>query len=283
MTIAAVSAVAPSEFLPRERLQSLLDALRTAGWTVVGPMVRDGAIVYDEIREASDLPFGWRSETAPGSYRLEDSGRFRAFDYGLGVSTWKRTSYPPRVPLTTTGADGLVVAVEPDVPRVAYLGVRGCELAALGIQERVLRAGPAGDADHTARRGNALVIAVECAVAMSTCFCTSTATGPEIAEGADIVLAELDDGFTIRALTPDGDRIVQQLGCARRRRGRSPRRASSSPPSARGSASRYRWMAWPSGFARSRITPAGTRSPSAASHAPTAHSSARRASARAWP
>jgi NAD(P)H-flavin reductase/formate hydrogenlyase subunit 6/NADH:ubiquinone oxidoreductase subunit I len=213
MTIAAVSAVAAPEFLPRERLQSLFDVLRTEGWTVVGPMVRDGAIVYDEIREASDLPSGWRSETAPGTYRLEETDRVRAFDYGLGVSTWKRTSYPPRVPLTTTDPDGLVVAVEPDVPRVAYLGVRGCELAALGIQERVLQAGPAGDADYVARRGTALVIGVECAVAMSTCFCTSTGTGPEIADGADIVLAELDDGFTIRALTPDGDRIVHQLGC----------------------------------------------------------------------
>jgi NAD(P)H-flavin reductase len=49
---------------------------------------------------------------------------------------------------------------------------------------------------------------------MSTCFCTSTGTGPEIVDGADIVLAELDDGFTVRALTPDGDRVVSQLGCS---------------------------------------------------------------------
>ncbi|HSL77610.1 MAG TPA: 4Fe-4S dicluster domain-containing protein [Candidatus Limnocylindrales bacterium] len=211
------NAILPTEteqaFLPRERLPSLLEALRRDGRTIIGPMVREGAVVYDEIRDTSDLPIGWRSDTAPGRYRLEETGSARAFDYGLGVSTWKRFAHPPRVPLTTTDPDGMVAAVEPDVPRVAYLGVRGCELAALGIQERILRAGPAGDADHVARRDAALVVAVECAVAMSTCFCTSTETGPEVADGADIVLAELDDGFTVRAITPAGERIVGQLGC----------------------------------------------------------------------
>jgi len=214
MTTAALAPTLAEAFLPRERLETLFDTLRADGRAVIGPIVRDGAVVYDEIRDASDLPFGWRSETTPGSYRLEESGSARAFDYGLGVSSWKHSTHPPRVPLTTTDPAGLVVAVEPDVPRLAYLGVRGCELAALGVQERVLRAGPAGDVDHVARRGAALVIAVECAVAMSTCFCTSTGTGPEIVDGADIVLAELDDGFTVRALTPDGDRVVSQLGCS---------------------------------------------------------------------
>jgi NAD(P)H-flavin reductase/NAD-dependent dihydropyrimidine dehydrogenase PreA subunit len=113
--------------------------------------------------------------------------------------------------LSTTNAGGLVASIEPEVPRLAFIGVRACELAALGIQERVLRAGPAGDADHAARREAALVVAVECAIATSTCFCTSMGTGPEVDDGADVVLAELDDGFTLRALTPAGERIAQVL------------------------------------------------------------------------
>jgi NAD(P)H-flavin reductase/formate hydrogenlyase subunit 6/NADH:ubiquinone oxidoreductase subunit I len=211
MTTAGTLTRSAVAFLPRDSFVRLLRALDDDGRTVLGPTVRDGAVVYDEIHDVEDLPLGLRSDTAPGTYRLEESGRDRAFDYGLGVSTWKRYTHPPRVPLTTTDAEGLVRSVEPDVPRVAYLGVRACELAALGIQERVLRAGPAGDADHAARRDAALVIAVECAIAMSTCFCTSMGTGPEVTDGADIVLAELDDGFTVRALTPPGERIVERL------------------------------------------------------------------------
>ena len=208
MTAATMPATA---FLPRTDLDRLFEALRADGRTVIGPTIRDGAVTYDEITCPSALPVGWRADSAPGTYRLEDRGGDRAFDYGVGVTAWKRFTYPPRVPLTMTSPDGLVEAVEPDVPRVAFIGVRACELAALDIQDRVLRAGPAGDADHAARREATLVVAVECAVAMSTCFCTSMGTGPEVTNGADLVLAELDDGYTVRALTPAGERVVDDL------------------------------------------------------------------------
>jgi len=75
----------------------------------------------------------------------------------------------------------------------------------------VLRAGPAGDIDHAARRDAALVVAVECALATANCFCTSMATGPEVTNGADLVLSELDDGFTVRALTEAGQTVVAGL------------------------------------------------------------------------
>jgi NAD(P)H-flavin reductase/formate hydrogenlyase subunit 6/NADH:ubiquinone oxidoreductase subunit I len=104
----------------------------------------------------------------------------------------------------------VVPVVEP-APPVAFLGVRACELAALGIQERAMRAGPVGDADHAARRDAALVVAVECASATSTCFCTSMGTGPEVRGGADLVLAELDAGFTVRAGSPAGAAILERL------------------------------------------------------------------------
>jgi formate hydrogenlyase subunit 6/NADH:ubiquinone oxidoreductase subunit I len=39
-------------------------------------------------------------------------------------------------------------------------------------------------------------------------------TGPEIDDGADIVLAELEEGFTVRAMTSAGERIVEGLSLA---------------------------------------------------------------------
>ena len=211
MTVVLPSAPGTSSFLLRADLDRLIGALRADGRTVVAPTIRDGAVVYAEIADAGELPVGWGADSPPGTYRLLPTGRDRVFDYGVGVTAWKSFTLPPRVPLTTTTADGMVEPVEPTVPRLAFIGVRACELAALGIQERVLRAGPAGDVDHAARRDASLVVAVECAVAMSTCFCTSMGTGPEVTDGADIVLAELDDGFTLRALSPAGERIVATL------------------------------------------------------------------------
>ncbi len=201
-------------FLPRAKLESLFDALADDGRRVVGPTLADGAVVYDELAGAGQLPYGVTVETAPGHYRAETATSPRAFDYGVGVTAWKRYTHPSFVPLTRSRRDGgqvEVEAVHTDPPRLAFLGVRACEIAALRIQERAMRAGPAGDADHASRRDAALVVAVECATATSTCFCTSMGTGPEVDGGADIVLSELDDGFVIRAGSEAGAAIADRL------------------------------------------------------------------------
>ncbi len=201
-------------FLPRAELDRLFASLVADGRRVVGPTLSDGAIVYDELSSPDDLPTGWAADTAAGSYRLRATGRQRAFDHNVGPTSWKRFTHPPMVPLTRGRREdsrAVVVAVEPDPPRLAFVGVRACELAALAIQDRAMRAGPLGDADHAARRAAALVVAVECATAAGTCFCTSLGTGPEVTTGADIVLSELDEGFVVRSETAAGATLVDQL------------------------------------------------------------------------
>jgi hypothetical protein len=59
-----------SWFLARANLQVLIDHLRAGGRVVLGPTVRDGVIVLDEIRSTDELPRGWRDEQAAGTYRL---------------------------------------------------------------------------------------------------------------------------------------------------------------------------------------------------------------------
>jgi NAD(P)H-flavin reductase len=202
-------------FLPRKELDRLFGALSADGRRVVGPTIADGAVVYDELESPAELPHGWTADSAPGSYRLRETGGQRAFDYVVGVTAWKRFTHPPLIPLTRSHRDGKAVAVESireSAPRLAFVGVRACEIAALQIQERAMRAGPFGDADHAARRDAALVVAVECAVAASTCFCTSMASGPEVQTGADLVLSELDDGYVIRVESAAGAGVIEPLG-----------------------------------------------------------------------
>jgi sulfhydrogenase subunit beta (sulfur reductase) len=200
-----------SRFLPRADIDRLFGALAADGRRIVGPTIADGAVVYDELDGPDDLPHGWTAQTAPGSYRLKETGVSRAFDYGVVLTAWKRFTHPSLVPLTRARRDGDLVTVEPvndPAPRLAFVGVRACELAALRIQERAMRAGPAGDHDHAARRDASLVVAVECAQAMSTCFCTSMGTGPEVRDGADVVLSELDEGFVVTIGSEAGAAIV---------------------------------------------------------------------------
>ncbi len=209
-----VTAVAERRFLPRQELQALIDVLAEDGRRVIGPMVADGAVVYDEVHRPADLPIGVRDEQAPGSYRLVETGSERAFDVTVGMTSWKRYTFPPTVPLTRASQDGgglsLEPAPEPAEP-MAFLGVRACELAALRVQDRVLTGGPFVDADYRARRDAAIVVAAQCTRAGKTCFCTSMGTGPEVSEGADLVLTELDDGFVVTAGSTRGADLLDRL------------------------------------------------------------------------
>ena len=131
-----------SGFLARADLGRLLDLLHADGRTVIGPTLVDGAIVDAPIERVDDLPAGWTDEQSPGRYRLAPSGTERLFDYAVGPTSWKRFTFPPEVQVTVGHrADGRVTfeAVEPDPPRLAFLGVRALR------DRRPARPGPGPD------------------------------------------------------------------------------------------------------------------------------------------
>ncbi len=217
--VAAPAAPIPSAhggpwFLARANLGVLIDLLREQGRTVIGPTVADGAVVYGEIRGVEDLPAGVGDAQSPGHYELVRHRDRRLFDYAVGPVSPKRWTFPPLVPLTVGRREGKAVTFEPahtDPPSLAFLGVRACELAALGVQDRVFLGGPYTDEDYRARRRAALVVAVNCTTSSATCFCTSMGTGPEARGGYDLVLTELDEGFVLRAGSPEGADLVAHL------------------------------------------------------------------------
>src|SRR6266699_1492119 len=118
--------------LERDNFQELLEALTKRGYRVVGPTVRDGAIVYDTLSSMADLPSGWTDEQNGGTYRLHRRDDRALFGYAVGPHSWKRFLFPPRTRLLRAArrGDGMVVAEDQpkQAPRYAFLGVRGCDL-----------------------------------------------------------------------------------------------------------------------------------------------------------
>ena len=201
---------APTDYHPvvldRPGLQALIDALIADGRRVIGPTVRDGAVVYDEITQIGELPAGWGDDQGPGHYRLERRKDNALFGYVVGPDSWKRFLFPPvsvtwQARLTEGGAE---VTPPANPPRYAFLGVRACELAAIAIQDRVLLHTNYPDHDYAARRENALFIAVNCSTPAATCFCTSMGTGPRVTAHHDLALTELLDGRRPRFLVEIG-------------------------------------------------------------------------------
>ena len=193
----------------------LLDLLRASGYRLIGPVRRDGGIVYDEISSVADLPAGWTEEQGPGTYRLRQRRDGTLFGYATAPDSWKRTLHPPVLRLWQAGRvnGDLQVAKEPaDAGPRAFIGVRACDLRAIAIQDRVFLGGPFSDPTYRARREGVFIVAVNCGRAGGTCFCVSMKTGPKATEGFDLALTEiLEDGrheFLVEVGTERGAEVL---------------------------------------------------------------------------
>jgi len=200
--------------LAKVRLEELVQHLWREGFRVLGPVPRDGAVVFDEVRSVSDLPVGLREEQQPGRYRLVPGVDGEIFGVVNGPGSLKPSFFAPEEPLLRVRRQGTgfrVDEVTPSPVRVAFLGVRACDLAALAVQDRIFLHDHVRDAHYAARREHVLLIAVNCTRAASTCFCTSMGTGPQATRGHDLALTELDDVFLVESASPTGSAVVAAL------------------------------------------------------------------------
>ena len=201
-------------YVSKAGFAQIFAVLNDRGYTVVGPTVDQGAIVYDRIDSVDDLPRGWTDEQSPGQYRLQRREDDALFGYVVGPHSWKRFLFPPQAMLSEAshGDSGWQFrTVEDESPKFAFLGVRACELAAIRVQDRIFLSGWYTDPIYEKRRTEALIIAVNCTQAASTCFCTSMGTGPRCTSGFDLALTELDDGFVLESASDQGHEIRAAL------------------------------------------------------------------------
>jgi ferredoxin len=199
--------------LDRPGLTALVERLQAAGYQVVGPTVRDNAIVLAELTSADELPWGWGVETGPGEYRLRPRSDGAAFGHSAGPQSWKQFLHPPREQLWSADrADGFQ-PIEPDrgPAHYALLGVRPCDLRSIHILDRVLTGGHHTDAGYAARRGNLFVIAVECTEPGAACFCASMGTGPAANGAYDLAMVELSKAGQPRFIVTTGSAAGERM------------------------------------------------------------------------
>ncbi len=105
----------------------------------------------------------------------------------------------------------------PQVPKLALLGVRPCDLAAMTVQDRVFgHDDPAtfrceSDPWYTQIRQETFYVAVNCTRPGGSCFCVSWDTGPAVREGFDLALTELREGFIVDIGSERGQAMANQL------------------------------------------------------------------------
>ena len=185
-------------------LDGLIQLLTARRYHVVGPTLRDNAIVLAELDSVEDLPHGWGVDAAPGHYRVLQRADGAAFGHSAGPQSWKQFLHVARRRLWSSGPDGVSRDDPDEPPRYAFLGVRGCDLAAIGTLDGVLGRPQHPDDSYTSRRRGIFVVAVNCTEPGGVCFCSSMGTGPAAGEGYDLALTECIDGADVTYLVDVG-------------------------------------------------------------------------------
>jgi len=200
-------------------ISRLVEILGRRGYEVLAPVSRDGALRIEPVSSAADLPRGLRAEVGPGTARLRDAGDGAFFAHAVGPDSWRSVLHPARERQWRAARDGGTFHVEPArevrPSPVALVGVRPCDLAAIAVQDRVLRDGAIPDAGYADRRARSLIVAAACGTPAATCFCASMGTGPALpADGYDLGLVELLDGghrLIVDAASPIGEALLDEL------------------------------------------------------------------------
>ncbi len=201
-----------------DQFACLLGALQERGYHLIGPTVRDRAIIYDTITSVADLPLGYTDEQEAGTYRLKKRADQALFGYAVGPHSWKKILHPPVIRLWQARREGRGFQPIPEDHtslKYALVGVRSCELHAIAIQDRVFLQTASPDPVYQSRRKDLFIVAVNCGQAGGTCFCTSMETGPKATFGYDVALTEIIDGehhsFVAHIGTDRGAEIMSML------------------------------------------------------------------------
>jgi sulfhydrogenase subunit beta (sulfur reductase) len=199
-------------------LQGLFTSLSHKGYRLLGPILKDGAIVYDDISSLSEMPRGWTEKQDAAIYRLKKRNDEAYFGYTLGPQSWKKYLYPSSRRLFAAEKDKSgfkVIEEKAKAEKLAFIGVRPCEISAIKVLDKVLENGPFKDNTYVKKRTNTFILAVNCAHAGGTCFCVSTKTGPKATANFDLALTEVlnDDRhvFVIEIGSDSGAEVVSSI------------------------------------------------------------------------
>ncbi len=204
--------------LERPDLKSLFNILQKAGYTTIAPTVRDNVITYENVTDQSELPIGMTDDQKNGSYRLKKRKDKSVFGFVVGPQSWKKFLYPARLKLWEAHRNGKSFSIakpENEEKKLAFIGVRPCEMSAISIQDKVFLKSTFVDSAYSSRREQLFTVIVNCTEPGGTCFCTSMDTGPRAKKDYDLALTEVvkkdQHYFLVEIGSDQGKEIANKL------------------------------------------------------------------------
>ncbi|GAB4422514.1 MAG: 4Fe-4S dicluster domain-containing protein [Thermodesulfovibrionales bacterium] len=199
--------------LRKDKLNLLFERLKDS-YRVIGPEVKGDVIILSEI-DLHDIPAGYTDRHGPGTYRLSpQSPQGVIFSFSIGPDSFKRFLHPSVKEIFGLRRSKKGMAIAPLSEQkgpMAFIGMRACDISGLRLLDRVFLEGPVKDHGYEILRRDSMIIAVNCLQPNDNCFCNSMGTGPEVKDGFDIAITELDDFLLLEIGTAKGEELIVGL------------------------------------------------------------------------
>jgi len=215
------------KFLPQEQLQAFLGHLAEESRVVVPVKGEDGVVLFRPwtvgVEPELDVLLAKQS---PKEYVFRQSETYLRYGYameGVAAATGDGDAHAPTEPeqdpkaraaaqnAAVTAHAGLQVEVVDDAPAQVIFGLRPCDARGFVQMDNVF-GGYGGfyfDPYYNAKRDATTLVVVTCRDPRSTCFCTSVEGGPSASDGADVLLTQVEGGFTAEAFSEKGEKVLE--------------------------------------------------------------------------
>ncbi len=185
-----------ARFLNKDSLTDFLVWLGNNGeYQVLAPTRQSKAVLFLPFSPENDICFD-KANVSPKDVALPRCET---------LVRYKQTKNPNKLEEVTLTLDDT-----PTVNPTIIFGCRPCDARGFTVLDRPYMQGPYQDPYYMAKRENMLVITRACTETCSTCFCHWVGSGPIDKTGSDILLTELENGFTLQGVTEKGIALLEK-------------------------------------------------------------------------
>jgi len=180
-----------TKLLKSSSCKELFDSILKSGTVIVAPVLKkSGKVFFEEVQSYDSVHMDY--------IQTQFSAKGVVFPKVEELFTYKRVGETFEVKDTLSS-----------IPETVIWGLRPCDSAAFDyITEFYLRENP--DAYFAARKNKTTLIAISCAQADSSCFCTSVGLNPGSTSGSDMLLTQMGDDMYVEVITEKGKEIVSK-------------------------------------------------------------------------
>ncbi|HDQ40112.1 MAG TPA: hydrogenase [Desulfonatronum sp.] len=181
--------MAEAKYLHHDKLSAWLEEV-AGKMRVLAPVRQGDAVVFAPYASGVQVEMDKQATTPPKGVVFPASEELLRYDYQ------KNPEQPGQVDVE------LLPVIQPE-PTLVF-GCRSCDARGFVIFDRVYAGQTYKDPYYLARREATLFAVIACLRHDITCFCHSVGGGPGDAQGADLLLTPIEDGYVVEAVSERG-------------------------------------------------------------------------------